>query len=122
MIRQARKGIQKSISLNESKVIIESPSKMIDNGYGILVPDLTSTKTYRKISCRISYEKKMVDGVQSVENVGYSTNLSRFILTDYKTPIYKGERFDNYEIMQVYPLYFMGDIIGYQAPLKESKE
>lgn len=122
MIRQARKGIQESIKLNESKVVIESPSAMIDNGYGILVADLTSNKTYRNISCRISYEKKMVDGIQSVESVGYSTNLSKFILTDYKTPIYKGERFNNFEIMQVYPLYFMGKIIGYQAPLKEAKD
>lgn len=122
MLKQVRDAIRQNIKMNPSTVIIESASAMIDNGYGVLVPDLTGDKSYRKVKCRISYEKRMVDGTPVVENVGYSTNLSKFILTDYKSPIYKGERFDDYEILEVYPMYFLGKIIGYQAPLKEAKK
>lgn len=121
MIKQARRGIQESIKINKSVITLQTPPPLVYNSIGELVKDTTKQWTSKTVTCRISYESKIIDS-QINAPTGASTNLSRFILTDYRTPLIKGQRFDNYEVGVVYPLYFMGQIIGYQAPLKESNE
>jgi hypothetical protein len=120
LVRQKRKAIIAQINLNKKVVDIETPPPMVYNSIGEEVKDTSKPWTINTIKCRIAYEQKSVDGQAEVAS-GFSTNLSRFILTDYKTPLQKGQRFENYEVGVVYPMTFMGEIIGYQAPLKESK-
>jgi len=120
MYKQIRHGIQESIKINPSFVNVEHiQESMIDNGFGILIPDPNGIKVVERIKCRISYQKKSTDGNIKAP-VGLSTNLSQYILTDYRTPICTGDRFNNYEILEVQPLTREGKIVGYQAELKEA--
>lgn len=120
MLNQARCGIQAIINVNKSIIDVEMPASMVDDGRGNMIPDLLGATTRKRIPCRISFEKKLTDGLPTA-SVGFSTNLSKFIITDYKNEIKRGYRFDDYEIGEVSILRQFGDIIGYQAPLIESK-
>lgn len=120
MYKQVRRGIQETIKINPSFVNIEHVQEsMIDNGLGVLIPDPNGIKVVERIKCRISYQKKSTDGTIKAP-VGLSTNLTQYILTDYRTPITKGDRFNNYELLEVQPLTREGKIVGYQAELKEA--
>ena len=122
MYKQARKGVQQLIKANKSKVFIESTSdSMIEDAYGQMIPDPDGVKVGRTITCRISYLNANTNGLITAPT-GYSTDFVKIINTDYKTPIYKGDRFDDYEVGPVYEQTVQGHIIGYQAELKEASK
>ena len=120
MLSQARCGIQAVINVNKTVIDVTIPAAMVDDGRGNMIPDLLGSTTSKRMPCRVSFEKKLTDGLPTA-SVGFSTNLSKFIITDYKHEIKRGYRFNNYEIGEVSILRQFGDIIGYQAPLIESK-
>ena len=99
---------------------------MIDDGSGdgTLVPDYKGIPTPIKMTVRLSHERRQAPDFSPVQ-AGFSTNLSRFIMTDYKTEIYRGDYFEaidrGWRIGPVDTLEKFGGVIGYQAPLIEAE-
>ena len=118
---QARDGIRAQISQNPARVTIYRV-KMIDNGFGGLMPDPLATPEQAKVTVRIAHEALIQVPKLESSPIGLSTNLGRFILADYKTEIQEGDRLNyigyGWEIGVVDPLVYGEKIIGYQAPLK----
>jgi len=119
MYKQARDGIRQIINANKAVVAVSTLSYK-DNGFGVLIIDTSAPEITTDITCRISYKDANTNGLEPSSS-GFTTDLIRIINTDYKTPIYKGSRFGDYEIGTVYPQTLQGKIIGYQAELKEAK-
>ena len=119
MTSQAREGIRAQIAINRSVVKI-ARARLADDGK---TEDPTRPYIFHKIACRISHESRGPTPMQSSPS-GFTINLSRYILVEHSIDIRMGDIFDwngqGYEIGPVDPLYFGGEIIGYQAPLKES--
>lgn len=123
-LKQARDGILASINDNPTTIIIYTSPTTTDP-QGNTVPDPFATKVESGTArVRLSHERKGPDPASETE-AGFSTNLGRYILSDYQTPLEAGQVFPDtlgksWQIMSVDPLQFKGDIIGYQAPLKEA--
>ncbi len=122
MIDQAREGIRAQIAVNRSVIKI-ARARQTDDGFEGKTEDPSRPYVFHKISCRISHESRGPTPMQSSPS-GFTINLSRYILVAHSVDIRMGDIFDwhgqGYEIGPVDPLYFGGQIIGYQAPLKES--
>ncbi len=77
------------------------------------------------IRARISHESRSVPQ-SGTAPVGLSTNLGRFIIADHRADLAKGDRFSwcgrGWEIGDVDPIIGAGQVIGYQATLKESED
>jgi hypothetical protein len=124
LLAQARKGIQKLIDENKTTIIIYRKS-LIDDGFGGEVEDPSDEGTPITIRCRISHEKEGPEKLNSAPP-GLSTNLSRFIMVNYKTLIFENESFEDdtieksFKIGPVDPLRKFGGTTAYQAPLIEA--
>lgn len=123
MLTQIRKAHQTQININPEFIIIYRPV-MVDDHSGGVCEDPSGAKTPVNIKCRISHEKSGPD-MDENKSAGLSTNLSRFIITDYLNIIYKGDQFtDSYgrswKIGPVDTLDKFGGVTGYQAPLIEA--
>lgn len=117
---QARKGIIAQIKLNPARVTFHR-LKMVDNGFGGLIPDPLGEADTFDATVRIAHESASVPSLSDAP-IGKSTNLLRFILTDHRTEIQEGDRFNyielGWEVGVVDPLVHGSQVIGYQAPLK----
>lgn len=125
LLSQKRKAITAQINLNPEFIIIYRAT-MVDDHSGGMVEDPTGAKTPYNIKCRISHEQSGPD-MDDNKSSGLSTNLSRFIMTDYMNIIFKGDQFtDSYgrswRIGPVDLLDKFGGVAGYQAPLIEAEE
>lgn len=120
MISQARAGIIAQINANPSRIRFIRQS-MVDDGFGGQIPMGDPLKYTAKV--RISHESKSVPQLEP-KPVGLGTNLARYILSDYKTLIQEGDRFNyqgtGWEVGVVDPLSYGSEIVGYQAPIKEA--
>ena len=123
LLKQARKAIIKMIGESpENITIIRKP--MVDDGYEGSVIDPYGEEAPHTLKVRLSHEKKTAN--YDPASVGLSTNLSRYITTDYETIIYENDTFDSeltqkrFKIGVVDPLIKFNGIIGYQAPLIEA--
>lgn len=118
---QARKGIIAQIKLNPARVKFHR-LKMVDNGFGGLIPDPLGEADTFDATVRVAHEALVTVPELKDSPIGRSTNLGRFILADYRTEIHEGDRFNyigyGWEIGFVDPLVYGEQIIGYQAPLK----
>lgn len=123
ILNQKRKAIQDKINLSPEVVTIYR-NPLVDNGFGGLVENPTGTPVGHNIKCRVAHEKKGPDSEVDAPS-GLSSNLSRFIITDYQTPIYKGETFTaigkTFMVGAVDTLKMYGAVLGYQAPLTEAE-
>lgn len=117
---QARKGIIAQIKINPARVTFHR-LKMVDNGFGGLIPDPLGEADIFDATVRVAHEAASVPSL-SDSPIGKSTNLARFIITDHKTKIKQGDRFNyigfGWEVGFVDPLMHGSQVIGYQAPLK----
>lgn len=95
----------------------------IDNGFGVMVDNLSSPLGTVTLKYRVFHEQKRPDG-NSESPGGFSTNLSRAIMTDYLNDLtqaqdlsitYEGAK---YKIGAVDPLKKFEGVYGYQAPLE----
>ena len=125
-LKQARDGVKRLIMESPHKIVIQRMALIDDrSGDGTLVPDPTGTPDLFKMTVRISHEQRQAPDFKSVE-AGFSTNLSRFIMVDYKTDIYEGDWFEwndrGWRIGPVDPLMVFGGCKGYQAPLREAEK
>ena len=119
-LKQVRKGIIEDIN-RSPEVIITFRRPFVDNGFGQLVPDPTASQVAQDpIKCRISHERKNID-LNGPGPAGFSTNLERYILTDYKTQIFEADTFEaigrEFKIGVVDVLKQFGGVVGYQALL-----
>jgi len=121
MLKQARSGIQRLNKLEGQQLTLRTyPTK--DNGFGVLIPDDSKPLIDKKIIARVQLDQKgpVMDGPSPA---GLSTNLARFIITDWQTVITEKaiiiglER--EYIINAVTPLIKFGGIYAYQAVLIE---
>lgn len=125
-LTQRRKAIQNKIKENPTAIITYS-KPMVDDWMGGLVEDPFGTPVAEDTRyVRISHEQGMTVPKNGPVPAGISTNLQRFILSDYQTVITEGETFEaigkEWRIGPVDPLYASGGIIGYQAPLMEAAD
>jgi len=122
-LKQARKGIKKHVEENPTEIIIYR-KPLVEDGFGGYVESPTADPDDFTITCRISHEQQGPVNNEPVP-AGLSTNLTRFIIVDYKTTIYENDTFEaidkNWMIGPVDPLIKFGGIIGYQAPLREAE-
>lgn len=122
MVSQARLSILAQIKLDKSEItIMRKP--IINDGFGNMIEDPYGDSMPYVYNVRLSHDKK---GPSSLESspAGFTSNLYRFIIMDYKGGINEGETFSwrdkKYAVGVVDPLTMSGKIIGYQAPLKEA--
>ena len=124
LLKQARDGVIANINVSPVVIIIQR-MPLINDGFGGEVPDPFGTITESSYKVRISHERKGPASFDLVD-AGLSTNLSRFIFTDYRADIREGDIFEaigkNFKIGSVDPLYKYNGIVGYQAPLTEAAE
>lgn len=118
-LKQSREMIQRLIDENPSIISIWEKATML-NGKGDVVINPNAPSIEVKIKCRISHE---VAGTFTIGNVqgALTSNLGRYILTNYKTKIISNTSFDaiddKWRIGKVDPLWKFKGVIGYQAPL-----
>lgn len=96
---------------------------LISDEFGGTMPNTAGVAVNSKMTVRISHQRNQVPA-NELKNTGLSTNLSRFILADYKTVITEGFEISayagkKYKIGAVDTLIKYGGTIGYQAPLIE---
>jgi len=125
-LTQRRKAIQDKIKENPTAIITYS-KPMVDDGMGGTVEDPYGTPVADETRyVRISHEQGMSVPKEGIVPAGVSTNLQRFILSDYQTVITGGETFEaigkEWRVGPVDSLYASGGIIGYQAPLMEAAD
>lgn len=122
VLSQARAGVTAKIKIDPITVVIPRPP-MIDDGFGNMVEDPYGTPVNYRVTVRVSHDRKGPANLES-SPTGFSTNLFRYILANYKADIREGDKITyqnkSYMIGPVDPLTFMGGVIGYQAPLKEA--
>ena len=122
---QKRKSVQDQISIDPEYIVIYR-TVLVDDHEGGLCPDPFGSKDPVNIKCRISHEQSGPN-MDQTKGSGLSTNLSRFINTDYLNIIQQGDQFTDslgksWKIGPVDPLKKFGGIVGYQAPLIEARE
>lgn len=123
-LKQARDMIQRVI--NESpQIIVFERKPMKDDGFSGEIEDPYGEPVEHEIRCRLSHEKKFPGNFEA-SPVGFTSNLARYILVNYKTTIYEGDRFDalgkGFRIGVIDILKKFDGIIGYQAPLIEAPD
>lgn len=116
--------MKRKINENPSTIILyRKPMTTSKLGGQVVNPFGTDIESI--VKCRISHEKASVPVNKEVP-VGFSTNLERFIETDYLNPIYEGEIFEyeplgkSFRIGPVDQLRASGGIYGYNATLMEA--
>jgi len=122
LLKQARDSIKKMIDESPENITIYR-KPMVDDGYDGEVIDPYGEGIPNYLKVRLSQEKKYANYERAP--VGLSTNLVRYIITDYKSIIYDGDTFNSsfdkeFIIKAVDPLIKFGGLIGYQAPLVEA--
>lgn len=122
LLKQARKAIISKIALSPSIITMIS-YPLISDGFGGTMPNPNGTAVTSTKTVRISHQRNQVP-INELKSTGLSTNLSRFILSDYKTPLTEGHEVSShggkkYKIGVVDTLEKFGGIIGYQAELIE---
>lgn len=125
LLKQARKSVIALIKESPIKITVKRFPLVDDgSGDGTLVPDPYGTPDDYTMTVRISHERRQPANLGSAP-AGLSTNLSRFVMVDYKTTIYQGDTFEAlgkyWEIGPVDPLMKFGGATGYQAPLREAE-
>jgi hypothetical protein len=121
---QARGGIRAVIAESREAVTV-SRARMVDDGYGTggLVPDPTGARDMFPIVGRISHESGG-PGRISPGPAGFSDNLQRYLLVDYRTVIVEGDLFDaqgrSWRIGRVDRMEKFGGVVGFQAHLYEA--
>ena len=124
LLKQARDGIKKIINESPKNILIVR-QPMTDDGFGGQVPDPFGTATEHNYKVRISHERGDPDMLTDT-SAGMSTNLQRFIMTDYQADIKHGDVFEaigrSWKIGPVDPLEKFNGVIGYQAPLTDAAE
>lgn len=119
---QQRNAIKQMIKESPENITIFYKN-MVSDGMGGEVEDPTGTEIQDLILCRLDHERKF-PGNYNTAPVGLSTNLARFILTDWETEIFVNGHFSaidkEFRIGAVDPIIKYGGIIAYQAPLIEA--
>ena len=122
MLTQVRSGVTAKIGLDPTAVTI-SRLPLTDGGFDTCIEDPTGTAVPYKCTVRISHDSKGPADYQSSPN-GFSTNLFRYVLADYTSDLHEGDRIawqsKVFMVGPIDPLTFMGEVIGYQASLKEA--
>lgn len=122
-LKQLRKGFQAAINLNKSRIVLMRFPTMTDPITGETVRNQAGTKTSYPIYARIAHEREQVP-INMETPAGLSTNLSRFIITDYNQAPVEHDTFTwqgkDWEVGPVDEVVIFGSVIGYQAPLKEA--
>ncbi len=115
LLKTSRKGFRTVIDQNIQNITVNIPG---DN------TDPWSSSIIKTFKGRISHEKRMNN--LSGNPAGMSTNLSYFLIVDYKVDyLYKGyiitdENGKSWKLGVVDPLERFGGIMGYQSPLEEA--
>lgn len=123
MLNQARDAIKKMIGDSPEKITLYR-KPMVDDGFGGLIEDPTGEDESYELTVRLSQERRFA-GNYNPAPVGLSTNLARYILSDYESIMYDGETFTSsfdkqYKIGAVNPLIKFEGVTGYEAPLIEA--
>lgn len=120
---QQREAVKRMIKESQEDISI-SYLPMTSDGMSGEVEDPSGVPVIETLSCRIDHERKF-PGNYNTASVGLSTNLARFILTDWEHPIYVNGTFTaigkGFKIGAVDPIKKYGGIIAYQAPLIEAE-
>jgi len=123
MITQIKSGIKKAIAQNRFRVILKRFPTMTDPITGETIRNQAGTKTSHPIYCRIAHERAQVPANNETP-AGLSTNLNRFIITDHNQSPVEHDTFTwqgkDWEVGPVDPVRIKGQVIEYQAPLKEA--
>ncbi|MDH4127372.1 MAG: hypothetical protein OEV44_01365 [Spirochaetota bacterium] len=124
-LTQLRKGITAMININPITITtVRMPTKTDPFDATNTIPDPFGTPVTVSIKCRVSHEEKGAFIVTET-NAGMSTNLGRFIISDYQNVLQENMTFTElgkkWRVGAVDPLIKFSDIIGYQAPLYEAK-
>lgn len=122
-VRQARQAIISQIKVNAARLTVYRYPLV--ESFGELKPDFTKAPATHELVARIAHERKAIpDSVAG--STGESTNLSRFIIADYKSDIKKYDRFryeaKAWQVGDIDPLSYGGERTGYQAPLEEAAD
>jgi hypothetical protein len=123
-LKQVRKLRTKLIAQDRVKITLVRLATVTDPITGDTIPNPAGTPSTPSIYCRIPHERKQVPESFS-SPAGFSTNLQRMIMTDWKNIIQEGDTFsylgEGFEIGPVDTITFMGETVGYQAVLKEAQ-
>jgi hypothetical protein len=125
MVNQARDGIRRLIEESPESVVFYR-SALVDDGFGGQTPDPTGAKVaIVSQHVRISHQNAVIPDFTSVPP-GLSTNLSRYVLCDYRVDIETDDTFSafgrGWRVGAVDVLKKFGEVIGYQAPLIEAED
>lgn len=128
-LKQARDGVIRLIKESPTDITIKRAA-LVDDGAGnnkLIEDPYDSTPEEITFTVRLSHEQRQAPNYGEVQ-AGFSTNLSRFIMSRHTDVIYENDTFlDNgtmkyFRIGPVDPLIKFGGVIGYQAPLIESED
>lgn len=118
-LTQCRDAIRRHISRSPSRISI-TRYPMINNSFGVLIPDLAGLATIHVYKVRISHEQKSVQGLRSMSS-GLDSNNSLFLLADHNATINEDESFlwqgKAYQIKNVDIAIKFGGVISYRAQL-----
>lgn len=115
--------VQSNIAENPEKITITRQGTTSD-GFGGTVIDPEDSGSNVTLTVRISHERAQVPKYDPATS-GLSTNLQRFILSDYQNEIQENDTFDYidkaWRIGPVDTLIKFEGIYGYQAVLEEAE-
>lgn len=121
ILKNARNIFKQELKKN-GKIYSYGTYPLVDNGFSVMIQDLSAARTYINILARIALERRGPVG-DGIAPVGLSTNLSRFILTAWDQPLVQDgiiiDDLREYKIGAVTPLEKFGGIYAYQSVLIE---
>jgi hypothetical protein len=117
LLKQARKMVAYQINQSPSRISIDRYTTK-DNGFGVMVPDTSGTKTTYTYRVRISHERSGVQKIQEYD-AGLDTSLSLWVLAPHTATLNANEVFtyngNSYKILAVDALIKFGGVIAYQG-------
>lgn len=118
-LEQARKAIDFQIEQSPEDVTFQRRA-LVDNGFGVMVPNLAATPTPVTYRVRISFEQSGVRQQQD-SPAGLDTSLTQWILAPHTATLIEGETFTargrQFKVGVVSALKKFGGVQAYQAPL-----
>lgn len=125
LLSQARKMIDLKVNINPITITTTTyPTKTDPFDSTKTIPDYSATPIETNIRCRLSHENKGPFEITG-NSVGMSTNLGRFVISNYQNPLTEGSLFTElgiqWRIGAVDTLKKFEGILGYQAPVYEAE-
>jgi hypothetical protein len=119
VIDQLRDGIYRQIMENPTVITI-SRRPLVDDGFGGLVEDPSGIPIITRARVRLSHESSSVPTNRPTP-AGLDTNLSLYVLADYRTPLQEGDVFNaegrGWKVGPINTLKCEGRVYATEAPL-----